>query len=875
MRRGHGMWAKLMAGFLLFAFLPMLALGYMQYSAGKRRIIEATRQNLSSIVVAINERISDYLAHAKYEIVTMSQVPDLARAAEDLSREGLSRDGLSSGLSGAKAARQRAYEVFRAFMSSEGSTESVFLLHPDTGEVLASSSRYDEGKFFDKRPYFLPGRQRLTVYPIHYSPSREKSILALSAPVWRGEKLVGVLVLWANIERMRNDIKLPQDAHVHLVNRSNMYVLDSNAAGGGLSILSGVFTPQAERALAGESGSSIHTDADGVRVVGAYAHVETLDLALMAEKPLSEALADVNSMGLKLLIIMLVIAIIAVAASIYASDRIAEPLSLMSERAMGIASGDQGETVEYDSNDEVGRLGRSMNIMAQRIRERDSRNNELISTLEALVQHMPEGVVLLDAQSRVVRTNMLGAAYIGELAGAGEGSVLGSIKGRQLDEFIVSPPQINWHEVEHQREAGAEPSHYSIAVRRIEGGRAGMVMAIKDITGERQMRDKAQSQEKLAAVGQLASGIAHDFSNIITCVMGFSEMLASDEKLSPDAMRQVEAIRQSAVRAGELIGQIMDFSRRSASSMRVLEMKAQVASFIRFINRILPENIQISIEAGQGKYLVNADASKLEQVLTNLAVNARDAMPAGGRLDFSLYAESYAAGTAPPPLAQMPEGRWIALEVSDTGHGMSEEVARHIFEPFYTTKGQSKGTGLGLAQVYGIVRQHNGFITVRSVEGKGTTFIIYLPESVEREPMELVEHAKCLPSGAGQTILVVEDDFVVKDIISSVFCGLGYKVVSAGGAEEALHIYERMHADISITITDIMMQGMDGITMCRRMIEIDPLFKAVVVSGYAPGSVRFAEGVDLPSVGIARWVQKPFQPGELARIVQEELSSAS
>jgi len=282
-------------------------------------------------------------------------------------------------------------------------------------------------------------------------------------------------------------------------------------------------------------------------------------------------------------------------------------------------------------------------------------------------------------------------------------------------------------------------------------------LIVSDTTERKRIEERMRGQDRLAAMGQLAAGIAHDFNNILTSMIGFAELVHRRSDVPDSAKADLERVMEGGRRAAHLIRQILDFSRKSLIRRQPLNLASYLRETVRFLQRTIPESIDIVLEISPGQYRVHADPSQLQQALTNLAVNARDAMPEGGELRFGLSCFRLEPDGA-RPFRGMEPGEWIALSVSDTGHGIPPEVLAHLYEPFFTTKGIGEGTGLGLAQVYGIVKQHGGFIDVETEVGRGTTFLIYLPSlAVWREgPRE--EAREEMPRGHGEAVLVVEDE---------------------------------------------------------------------------------------------------------------------
>ena len=413
------------------------------------------------------------------------------------------------------------------------------------------------------------------------------------------------------------------------------------------------------------------------------------------------------------------------------------------------------------------------------------------------------------------------------------------------------------------KDGGKIPVEISASVSEIKG-RKIITGIFRDITERKKTEEKMILQERLAAVGHLAAGIAHDFNNLLTGIIGYTDLLLLDTELSPDARQMAETISQGGRSAAQLIRQILDFSRKSASEMKLFDLKPFIKEFLKLIKKLIPENIRVSYSIGKGEYMVNADPTKMQQVFMNLAVNARDAMPEGGELKFGL---SHIQITDNPPFPGMPMGDWIAVTISDTGIGIPPEVLPHIFEPFFTTKETGRGTGLGLAQVYGIVKQHNGYIDAKTEGGKGTSFIIYLPPSMTVTEESLIEKEIVIPKGQGETILIAEDDEVVRNFIKRVLSGLGYKALTAKNGKEALNIFECQCDEIGLVITDMIMPEMGGMELSREIKQRKPSVKILGITGYD----FCAKKEDLLEAGIEAIIQKPFNMEKLAQAVSDAL----
>ncbi|MBN2002188.1 MAG: PAS domain S-box protein [Anaerolineae bacterium] len=383
------------------------------------------------------------------------------------------------------------------------------------------------------------------------------------------------------------------------------------------------------------------------------------------------------------------------------------------------------------------------------------------------------------------------------------------------------------------------------------------------------IQEQLLQSQKMEAVGRLAAGIAHDFRNLLTTIGLYAQMpLRKEKNLSEEAVRSLEIILGEAHRAGDLVQQILDFSRRALLKPQPLDLQAFLVEFLNVLRRTIPEDIRITLAAGTGEYLVEADPTRLQQALLNLAVNAQDAMPGGGELCFTLY-ELLTTPDNPSPVAEMPPGRWVCLAVTDTGTGMTEAVRAHLFEPFFTTKPPGLGTGLGLAQVYGTIRQHEGYIAVSTAFGHGTTFTLYLPLHVLAiEPVADGAGPLALIRGKGETLLLVEDDKMLRSAGQSILESLGYHVFVAENGREALSLYEAKKP-IDLVITDFVMPEMGGKVLIRELRDITPDLRVLGITGYA--AEEAAE--DIQRMGFADVVHKPFDVERLAQVVRRVLDT--
>lgn len=400
-----------------------------------------------------------------------------------------------------------------------------------------------------------------------------------------------------------------------------------------------------------------------------------------------------------------------------------------------------------------------------------------------------------------------------------------------------------------------------------------LTRAIRYAIERKQAEEHMQRQERLAAVGQLAGGIAHDFNNFLTSIMLHAHILTHMQDVSSEAKSIAETITSESRRAAQLVRQILDFSRRSMMETKAIDLAAFLNETVNILRKTLPENIQLLVKTGGSEYVVKADSTRIQQVVMNLALNARDAMPQGGRLRIDLSKVQTMPGEqldiAKIWSTEIPPGEWVCLAVSDTGVGMTEKTQAHLFEPFFTTKGL-EGTGLGLAQVYGIVKQHGGYIGVDTELGRGTTFRIYLPVcNSDEDTSAEAQEALSIPKGSGEIILLVEDEEKVRKANQMMLESLGYQVLTAGNGKEGLAAYQSTDR-IDLVLTDMVMPEMGGKELVQEFQRTNPNVKILIMTGYA-----MQESLqELQDAGFTSIIYKPLDASALAKAVHQALGRA-
>ena len=492
---------------------------------------------------------------------------------------------------------------------------------------------------------------------------------------------------------------------------------------------------------------------------------------------------------------------------------------------------------------------------------------QTLSQAEQIVQIMngvPDGVLLLDEHYKIVLVNPAARTYLSLLTAAQVGHTLTHLGRHPLDQLLTSPPVGSWHTIK------VENRQFETIARPLTSGPSGTgwVMVLRDVTEQRMAQQQLQQQERLAAIGQLAAGIAHDFNNLMAVIILYSQLVSRSPGLTERDQERLKTINKQADHAVRMIQQILDFSRRSVLERQTLDLRPLLKEQVQLLQRTLPEHIEIVWQSESEEYLVEADPTRIQQAVMNLAVNARDAMPDGGQLSLRLD-HLLITGKQSVPVQGMTRGNWVRLTIVDTGIGIASEHLDHLFEPFFTTKLPDKGTGLGLAQVHGIVAQHGGHITVTSQLAVGTTVTIYLPALLTKPDLTSGEDELALPQGHGELILVVEDDSTLRVALKDYLQMWGYQVLEAANGQEGLLVVQQQRERVSLIVSDVVMPRMGGINLFRALQQQGTHIPIIFLTGHPLDEEMMAV---LRAEGLQAWLPKPPDLGQLAQVIASVLA---
>jgi PAS domain S-box-containing protein len=492
---------------------------------------------------------------------------------------------------------------------------------------------------------------------------------------------------------------------------------------------------------------------------------------------------------------------------------------------------------------------------------------------QAMFDALCDGVCLMDREGKVLRCNQAMAQILGRphaaIIGESYHQLVSSTLGPAEIAFLARIQELHSRETLELSLAGRWFRVSADQVIDEHGKHIGSVHLFADVTEQKRLEEQLRQAQKMEAVGRLAGGVAHDFNNLLTAITGNASLLLADLGKDDPHYESLVTIEKAAWRAAELTRQLLGFSRQTMLWLKPLDLNRYVEEMAAFLRRTIDPRIAVVVRGAADLGVVQADPSSINQVLMNLCLNARDAMPEGGTLTLEtanvVLGEDYARTHL-----EARSGVFVRLRVSDTGHGIAPDILPRVFEPFFTTKEVGKGTGLGLALVFGIVKQHRGWIECASTVGQGTTFDVYLPRNGSPAAAPTSSANPATPQGGSETILLVDDKAMLRDVGSSILQSYGYQVLVAEDGLQALEVFQRHKDQIDLVVLDLTMPNLSGRDTLERLVQIDPNVRVVFASGYSAEQLPEAE-----QANVLGFIHKPYRAQEFANTIRTVLDKKS
>ena len=528
-------------------------------------------------------------------------------------------------------------------------------------------------------------------------------------------------------------------------------------------------------------------------------------------------------------------------------------------------------SLEYDMAQDKKQLEVYSLQLKDMVEERTKELHESEQWHRSLFENATDGIIVMDKNSIIVNANdracemhgftreSLIGAHIKLLVGDSDGDTISRKTRRILDgESLV-------FEAKNNKKDGTY-IYVEISSKAITIGNEVFIQSFyRDITEKKKFQEHVLQSQKMESVGVLAGGIAHDFNNILTAILGHTDLIRRFAVLNEKATRSLNVIEDASRRAGRMISKLLGFARKSKHERTPINLNDVVYETIKLLEQVFKKDINLTVELDNRLPLIQGDVNQMEQVIMNFLVNARDAMPNGGRIVIKTQARTVVKGMPDVP-PYVPPGEYVQISVSDTGMGIPEDIKNKIFEPFFTTKEQGKGTGLGLSMVYGAINDHQGYLSVESTLGVGSVFTVFLPAAA---PATVSGTKEAVSPGSGkQTLLIVDDEQDILDIMRDSLENQGYKVFASSDSTVAIDIYRRIFNDVALVITDIVMPGIDGRELIRQIKVINPDVKVLAISGYTK---YVGEKEDMKDID--GFLQKPFETYYLLSVVKRILEA--
>jgi PAS domain S-box-containing protein len=857
--RGASIRLRLLA-LVIAAALPQLAFSIVQVRRADREARANTEEIAMQLARRIAMRIDDHVSVVDALLITLSHVirTDANGAAYN--------DSLLSSVS---------HDLDTRFL--------VLSVSDSTGRIKGLSNASSIGSSYNvaDRKYF---REAIASRGLGFGEPMTGRVTgrpavgigrAVLGPDGRPRGVVAASTNLAQIERLLVPASLPESAVVTLLDERGVVLARSQDGkswvGRDISDLSSTKITLRER-----QGVREVTGVDGVERLAAFATATKVPWQVFVGLRKSTALAGVHEQERDALILGLASLIVSLGIAWIIAQRIAKPVTALIADANAFASGDLAHRSRVEADGEPGQLADTFNRMAGVLQRRSDELSESERRYRVLFHTMPLPMWVYSVDS--LRFTAVNQAAVDRYGYTKEEFLAMSVMDLrppcEVPRLAKVISEVNGERIKGQAWKHRTKSGELIDVEVnsdgmiVDGAAARLVVAI-DVTERNRIegalhasQEQLRQSQKMEAVGSLAGGIAHDFNNLLTAILGYCDLALESAEAESPVHEDLAEIRRAAQRAAELTHQLLAFSRRQMLKPTVFSLNTAVQGTVKILRRLISENIVLELSLGPAPLLVCADPGQVEQVILNLAVNARDAMARGGKLALTTDERTFTishnvAGSTLAP------GRYATLSVTDTGTGITPEVRERLFEPFFTTKERGHGTGLGLATVYGVIQQSGGGVDVQSNPGEGSTFTVYFPFAVEREAAPASGKTR-EPSARGEgTIILAEDDDAVRAIARTTLERAGYRVLAASDGLRALALLDEHPEAIDLLLTDVIMPNMNGRELAERMSALRPGLPVLFVSGYTD-NVLADQGIPQSETAL---LDKPFTPASLTAAV--------
>jgi signal transduction histidine kinase/CheY-like chemotaxis protein len=841
---------RLALALVILSILPLLLLGAILSWEDYTVLLQQAKESQRRLMTLVSNRMIFFLHEFESSLVSVVRTTDLMDMKQDEQYLTLSKLLFS-------AMDREHRDVFKSLALLDG--KGIKLVHVSREKIFSGDNSEDRS---GTEEFIVPVKSGEIYYsPVSFDERTGEPFMKISVPLIDFQRMhtKGVLVAEMSLKHLWDaiaDIHVDTAGITYIMNKNGRIISHPNPS----VVLRGTYfkIPKPNGIVKGLDEKRAYMVADEFTF-------GSQGLIIVTELPVSEALKyTIRALGIIFTFVIITL-FGAVMLGYIVVRQIIQPIESLSTAAQAISKGDFSQKVSLSRNDELGSLANAFNAMTSQLIEMITslrKQNELMNNI---LNSMTHPFYVIDANDYTIKMANA-AANFGTLTKA---STCFSLTHRRDEPCVGEEHPCTIREIKKTHKPvilehihfdnSGNPLFFDVHGYPIYDDNGDIIQIIEytvDVTARKKLEHQFLQAQKMEAVGQLAGGIAHDFNNLLSAILGYSEMALMDLPEDHPARGKIKTIMDAGEKATILTRQLLTFSRKQALEMKVVNLNAIVENMSKILNRIIGEDILLEINTRTDVKNVKADAGQMEQVLMNLVVNARDAMPNGGRLTIETgnveldeeYARSH-EGIKP--------GAYVMLAVNDTGIGMSHEVQDRIFEPFFTTKG-AKGTGLGLSTIYGIIKQHEGNIFVYSEPNVGSTFKIYLPATGEAVETVVTEELDVMLHGT-ETILVVEDEPSILRLVVDTLQPLGYKLLEASNGPEALRISESTEGEIDLLLTDVIMPEMNGKELAEIIKKNRPSIKILFMSGYTDETVVHHYIMD----STMNFLQKPLTPKKL------------